>query len=100
MQKLDFVKNLEIIVENLKSKEIIFHFETGFSLPNENYKYDNIIPLLFSSKSNYERIKSEDGISNILNHYNCNGMYSELNLTDLTRNLVFARADRIITNVN
>ena len=62
MQKLDFVKNLEIVINNLKSEEILSFFQNGFSIPNQNFKYDNIIPLLFSSKSNYEKIKSDTNL--------------------------------------
>ena len=92
MQKLDFVKNLEIIIDDLKSKEILFHFESGFSNPNQDYKYNDIVPLLFSSKSNYERIKNEDGISKILEIYNCENLYSSENLTYLTRSLPHSKA--------
>jgi hypothetical protein len=100
MQKLDFVKNLEIILDNLKSKEILFHFESGFSNPNQNYKYNEIVPLLFSSKSNYEKIKNEDGITRILEIYNCEQLYSSENLTYLTRSLPNSTAIAIFNNAN
>lgn len=95
MQKLDFVKNLEIIIDDLKSKEILFHFESGFSNPHQEYKYNDIVPLLFSSKSNYERIKNEDGISKILEIYNCENLYSSENLTYLTRSLPHSKASAV-----
>lgn len=100
MQKLDFVKNLEIIIDNLKSKEILFHFESGFSNSNQNYKYTDIVPLLFSSKSNYERIKNEDGLSRILEFYNCEKMYSSENLTFLTRSLPHSTATAVYNHTN
>lgn len=31
MQKIDFVKNLETIVEKLKSQEIVTQFQAGFA---------------------------------------------------------------------
>ncbi len=95
MQKLDFVKNLEIIIDNLKSVEILSHFESGFSIPNQNYKYDNIIPLLFSSKSNYEKIKHEDGLYQILEYFKSEELYSEQNLTYLAQTLSSFAADGI-----
>lgn len=100
MQKLDFVKNIEIIVENLKSEVILFHFETGFANPNQGYNYDHIIPQLFSSKSNYERIKNDEGISKILTFFNCEEMYSEENLTKLTRSLTASQAGSIYGHAN
>ena len=95
MQKLDFVKNLEIIIDNLKSIAILSHFEAGFSVPSQNYKYDSIIPLLFSSKSNYEKIKNEEGLSQILEYFKCEELYSEQNLTYLTQTLSSFTADGI-----
>lgn len=100
MQKLDFVKNLEIIIENLKSGEILHHFETGFDNPNQGYKYDSIIPLLFSSKSNYEKIKNEDNIFKILEIFNCEEIYSDLNLTALTRSLTHSQAGSVFGHAN
>lgn len=100
MQKLDFVKNIKIIIDNLKSESILEHFENGFATPSQNYKYDNIIPLLFASKSNYEQIKNIDGLSDILSYFNCEEMYSENNLTYLTRSLSNAQATSVYGHTN
>lgn len=100
MQKLDFVKNIEIIVESLKSEAILLHFKTGFAVPNQGFNYDYIIPQLFSSKSNYERIKNDEGISKILTFFNCEEMFSEENLTKLTRSLTPSNASTIISYAN
>ena len=50
MQKIDFVKNLDTIVEKLKSQDIIKQFNTGFTQPGHNFDYGTINPLLFLSK--------------------------------------------------
>lgn len=100
MQKLDFVKNLEIIIENLKSKNILELFERGFSLPHQNFEYNKIIPLLFISKSNYEQIKNIESYSKILGFYDCEQMYSTDNLTDLTTSLKTANASSVYLHTN
>lgn len=100
MQKLDFVKNLEIIIENLKSIDTLKLFETGFSSPNQNFEYNKIIPLLFVSKSNYEQIKNLEQYSKILEYYDCEEMFSSNNLTYLTTSLKHANANSIYLHSN
>lgn len=100
MQKLDFVKNLETIVENLKSKNILELFEAGFSDPNQYFEYNKIIPLLFISKSNYDNIKNIELYSKILEYFNCDQMYRTDNLTYLTTSLKNANASSIYLHSN
>ena len=100
MQKLDFVKNLETIIENLKSEDILELFEVGFSMPNQNFEYNKIIPLLFVSKSNYEQIKNIESYSKILEYFDCEQMYRTDNLTYLTTTLRHANASSVHLHSN
>ena len=52
MQKLDFVKNLEVIVDELQSEEITSKFKEGFNSPG-GYSYSQINAPIFISKSNF-----------------------------------------------
>ena len=97
MQKIDFVKNLEIIVEKLKSREIVAQFNGGFSQPGQNYNYGTINPLLFLSKSNYDQIKNENGFAEILTSLNGQDIYKETNLSHLTTILRSIQAASILT---
>lgn len=98
MQKLDFVKNLEILVEKLKSESILSVFESGLSSPNQNFEYNKIVPLLFLSKSNYEQIKDDDNLYKLLQFFNVDKLYSENNLTVLTTTLRVTNATGIYLN--
>lgn len=98
MQKLDFVKNLEIIVEKLKSESILSVFESGLKAPNQNFEYNKIVPLLFLSKSNYEQIKDDDNLYELLQFFNVDKLYSENNLTALTTTLRVTNATGIYLN--
>jgi len=100
MQKIDFVKNLETIVEKLKSKEIVEQFQAGFTQPVQNFNYASINPLLFLSKSNYDQIKNEAQYSEILTTLNAQNIYVENNLSHLTTILRAAQASQILTQVN
>ncbi|MBC7525340.1 MAG: hypothetical protein H7239_13005 [Flavobacterium sp.] len=100
MQKIDFVKNLEIIVDKLKSIEITNHFETSFISPTKEYNYNYIIPILFASKSNYDQIKNDGRFSNILNVLNSENIYSEHNLSSLTTILIATYANNILQKSN
>ena len=100
MQKIDFVKNLEVIVERLKSKEILDHFQKGFLNPSKGYQYNQINPLLFLSKSNYDYIKADIKYSEILKSLNGDAVYSEQNLSILTVVLQQNSANQIIQNQN
>lgn len=98
MQKIDFVKHLEVIVEKLKSKEIFDTFQKGFSQPNQNYSYGLINPLLFKSKSNYDQLIEDDKNRLILESLNSNSIYEEKNLSQLTSVLRTAQANSVILN--
>ena len=100
MQKIDFVKNLETIVEKLKSKEILTQFNGGFAQPGQNYNYATINPLLFLSKSNYDQIKNETQFAEILTTLNAQSIYLESNLSHLTTILRAAHAQSILTQTN
>ncbi|GAC1308962.1 MAG: hypothetical protein NVSMB24_23550 [Mucilaginibacter sp.] len=84
MQKIDFVKNLEVIVEKLQSEKIIALFDNGFRIPNNPYSFELINPLLFQSKSNFDQIKNNVQMSQILIGLNAEELYSESNLAQLT----------------
>jgi hypothetical protein len=100
MQKLDFVNNLNTIVEKLKSEKIVEKFQAGFSKPNLNYTYSDIVPLLFLSKSNYDQIKNDERYSAILTSLNTEAIYTEVNLSNLTTLLRTAQANSVILNSN
>ncbi|HEY9705610.1 MAG TPA: hypothetical protein V6C58_24440 [Allocoleopsis sp.] len=100
MQKIDFVKNLETIVEKLKSQEIISKFQIGFNQPGQNFNYSSITPLLFLSKSNYDQIKNETQFEEILTSLNSKEIYAETNLSHLTTILIDVSARNILTQSN
>lgn len=102
MQKLDFVNSLEAIVEDLKSREIVQLFKTGFAQPTVAGRYDLITPLLFLSKSNYDKLKEEPQFSYILSSLDADTVFSEHILSKLTGILhqvkavdIFSRADAL-----
>lgn len=96
MQKLDFVNNLKFIGEKLLSNEIVQHFESGFATPGDHGRYDLIKPLLFTSKSNYDQIKSDSKYSQILISLSAATIYDEKNLATLTQVLRQTIANDII----
>lgn len=100
MQKIDFVKNLEIIVEKLKSKEITSHFETSFISPSQAYNFNYIVPILFASKSNYDQIKGDERFTNIFEVLAADKIYSEQNLSILTTLLIPTYANTILQKSN
>jgi hypothetical protein len=100
MQKLDFVKNIEIIVEKLKTNEIVNAFNSGFSQPGTNYSYQQITPLLFLSKSNFDQLYTDPKFIEILDELNAPEVYSEKNLSHLTTILRSTTAQNIIAASN
>jgi hypothetical protein len=98
MQKIDFVKNLEIIVEKLKSEDIINLFDIGFKQPGENYNYGVINSLLFLSKSNYDQIKNQPQYSEIIITLYAESIYLESNLSYLTTIFRMTSGNNILTN--
>lgn len=100
MQKIDFVKNLETIVEKLKSVDILNQFDAGFRQPGQPFNYAAINPLLFLSKSNYDQIKDDIRYSEILSTLNAQNIYEETNLSNLTTVLRQVPAQNIIASAN
>jgi len=100
MQKIDFVKNIETIVEKLKSADILNQFEGGFRQPGSIFNYAAIDPLLFLSKSNYDQIKDDVRYSEILTNLDAQNIYTEANLSNLTTILRAAHAKDIIASAN
>jgi hypothetical protein len=100
MQKIDFVKNLQTIVEKLKSEDILKQFNAGFAKPGQYFNYATINPLLFLSKSNYDQIKNDNRYSEILTTLNAQDIYTETNLSNLTTILRSNKAYEILTHPN
>jgi hypothetical protein len=100
MQKIDFVKNLETIVDKLKSVYILNLFESGFKQPGQPFDYSAIVPLLFLSKSNYDQIKDDIRYSEILTILDAESIYKEINLSNLTTILKVVPAPNIIFSAN
>lgn len=98
MQKIDFVQNLEIIVEKLQSQEIVKIFQSGLANPNSDYNYGAINPLLFLSKSNYDQLITEEKFSIILESLESSVNYSEQNLSRLTTILRTSKASTVLLN--
>lgn len=88
MQKLDFINSIETIVKELKSEDIILVFNEGLKSVNTQFQYGRINSLLFSSKSNYDKIKDDARYSTILDTLSSEDIYSEFNLAALTSYLI------------
>jgi hypothetical protein len=99
MQKIDFVKNLETIVEKLKTVEILVDFNQGFNNPGQNYDYSKINSKLFLSKSNFDQIKEDNRYKEILSTLNAHEIYAENNLSYLTRIFRLNQAGPILIEV-
>jgi hypothetical protein len=100
MQKLDFILNLEVITNKLQSNAIVKQFQGGFGNPTQSFNYANINPLLFTSKSNYDQLKTDERYSSILTSLNAQAIYTESNLSDLTAVLRATQALHIIAKPN
>ncbi len=96
MQKIDFIKNLEDLTSKLKSVEIVQHYQSGFASPNIEYNYNNIVPILFQSKSSYDNIRYNSRYELILQTLEAEKVYSESNLSSLTVILKKTSANNII----
>lgn len=100
MQKLDFIRNLEEIVNRLKSQEINQEFINGFGNPGQNYPYDRIRPLLFISKSGYDHIRSDQKYKVILDSLDADSIYEETNLSEISTILVTGQAYGILVKLS
>ena len=77
MQKLDFIKKIETIVERLKSKEIVKIFQEGFSRPKQAYNYGLLNPLLFTSKSQFDQILLDTNLEPVMSLISGSKIYEE-----------------------
>ncbi|MDQ0783193.1 hypothetical protein [Chryseobacterium sp. W4I1] len=98
MQKIDFVKNLEILVEKLQSQEIVDAFDEGFRIPSSPYNYNILNPLLFKSKSNYDQLITFESLREILENINSINIYAEQNLSALSSIFLSKDATKILLN--
>lgn len=86
MQKLDFTENLKFLTLTLKSSEIIDFIDKLPVGPAINT--DPLTPRIIESKSNYDKINSDDKKQEILKNLNSENIYSELNISALLNSLV------------
>lgn len=100
MQKIDFIKNLEDLTTKLKSVEIVQQYKSGFTSPNVEYSYSNIVPILFQSKSSYDNIRYDSRYETILETLEAEKIYSESILSSLTVILKKTTANNIIPHSN
>ena len=94
MQKYDFVQHLKVIVEELKSKEIVALFEEGFKEEAGSPKiteFGKILPVLFSSKGNYEKLLLKPDYAALLEKINVKAMYSDEKLAKISTRLPTVR---------
>lgn len=96
MQKIDFIKNLGDLTSKLKSVEIVQQYKAGFTSPNAEYSYNNIVPILFQSKSGYDSIRYDSRYEKILITLEAENIYSESILSDLAVILKKTTATNII----
>jgi hypothetical protein len=100
MQKIDFIKNLEDLTSKLKSVEIVQQYKAGFTIPNVEYSYNNIVPILFQSKSGYDNIRYDSRYEKILITLEAEKIYSETILSALAVTLKKTTANNIIPYTN
>lgn len=97
MQKLDFVKNLEVIVNELQSKTIVYKFNEGFT-KTSGYAFSQINASIFISKSNFDKLKNDDKYREILNSLDGEEVYSPEKLSVLTTILQTTESVTVIRN--
>ena len=98
MQKIDFVNNLETIVEKLQSEKIVTLFKAGFQNGAQPYAYSQINPLLFLSKSNFDKMKDDNKYSGILNSLGGASIYQEQNLSNLVTTMQSTNLHVVVAN--
>jgi hypothetical protein len=86
MQKLDFTENLKQLSVTLKSSEIIDFIDKLPSGPAINT--NSLTLIIIESKSNYDKIASEDKKTEILKTLNSENIYAESNIGELLNSLV------------
>lgn len=96
MQKLNFLQSIENIKVELKSEEIIEIFRKGFKNPDSTYDFQQINPLLFTSKSRYDILSLDNSNYTILKNLGGDAIYNENNLSLLTSLLKPATAYTVL----
>ncbi|AYB29335.1 hypothetical protein [Chryseolinea soli] len=87
MQKLDFVNGLLDIANELESKSLVEKFDSSFAKPGVAFDFGQLVPILFRSKSNYDRLKQNSRYSAMLMLLSADEIFSEKNLHLLTVHL-------------
>lgn len=100
MQKIEFIKKIETIVERLKSVEIVKIFQDGFQQPGNNYNYGLLNPILFTSKSQYDQIMLDSNLSELMELISGHKIYDEKIMSTLPNILRTTQALNILTNAN
>lgn len=100
MQKIEFIKQIETIVERLKSKEIVGIFQGGFTLPQNTYDYSKLNPILFVSKSQFDQIMLDPALSKVLSLISGNDIYNEVVMSKLPHIFRPAQAFNILLDPN
>lgn len=100
MQKIEFIKQIETIVDRLKSAEIVRIFQDGFKQPSSQYNYGLLNPILFVSKSQYDQIMLDVKLNKVLSLISGHQIYDEKVMSTLPNVLHTAQAHNIILNVN
>ena len=98
MQKLDFIKKIETIVERLKSKEIVKIFQEGFSRPKQAYNYGLLNPLLFTSKSQFDQILLDTNLEPVMSLISGSKIYEDKIISTLPNVFVTSAANNIVFN--
>jgi hypothetical protein len=98
MQKIEFLTNLEEIIDRLKSKMIVDLFNVGFSNPGTAFDYGKIKPLLFQSKSQFDQIMKDDKLNLFLKRIVGINIYEENNLSNLTSILIPSHIANILNH--
>lgn len=100
MQKIEFIKQIETIVERLKSQEIVNIFQGGFNQPQNAYDYSKLNPILFVSKSQFDQIMLDPTLSKVLNLISGNAIYNEVIMSKLHHVFRSAQAFHILLDPN
>lgn len=98
MQRIEFIKKLEEVTQRLKSEKIESTFREGFNQPAVAYNYDNLKPVLFESKSQFDQLMLDEQYKPFLEQINGIEIYDEKFMASLTSVLRQTRAADILIN--
>ncbi|WP_116108156.1 hypothetical protein [Lewinella sp. IMCC34191] len=87
MQRLEYFEDVDIAVEQLRSKDIVKQFEQRFSSSN-TANFVTILPLLLESKSNFDRLVESDRFKKIFTVQGFLELYQSKNLSEITNLLI------------